>query len=336
MMGFRSLKRIGLLAVALMAGVAAFTFNSPSRAADAEGIWTRKAPMPMARTEVAVAAVDDKLYVIGGSTADIDGLTIVQEYDPATDKWRDRAPIPQGLNHMAATALNGKIYTVGGFSGRTPNDTGGRLHQGATTYAFEYDPKTDKWRTLPSLKGPRGSVGVVALDGKIHAVGGRNLEVKTVTTHEVYDPTTDKWSDAAPLPTARDHLAAVAADGLLHVIGGRFDGRDENASNHDIYNPKTNTWTAGPPLPTARSGLQSTFYMGKILVVGGETSKYANTENEAFDVKSGKWLKLAPVPLGLHASAGAAIGDHAYFPGGSSKQGGDAITNQLLVFTLPK
>jgi hypothetical protein len=40
------------------------------------------------------------------------------------------------------------------------------------------------------------------------------------------------------------------------------------------------------------------------------------------------------VPVGLHASAGATIGNHAYFPGGSSKQGGDAITAQLLVFTM--
>lgn len=334
MTAFRSLKKIGLIAAALIAGVTS-TFNASSRAADVGGTWAHRAPMPLARTEVAVAAVDGKLYVIGGSTADIDGLTLVQEYDPAADTWRDRAPLPVGLNHMGAAALNGKIYTVGGFSGRSPTDTGGRLHQGATTYAFEYDPKTDKWRTLPPLKGPRGSVGVAALDGKIHAVGGRNLEVKTVTTHEVYDPVTDKWSDAAPLPTARDHLAAVAADGLLHVIGGRFDGRDENADKHDIYDPKTDSWSAGPTLPTARSGLQSTLYVDKILVIGGETSKYANIENQAYDVKTGKWTTLTPVPVGLHASAGATLGAHAYFPGGSSKQGGDAITNQLLMFTLP-
>ena len=335
MMGCRSLNKIGFVAVtALVSCIAAVTLSTRSHAADA-GTWTQKAPMPLARTEVAVAAVDGKLYVIGGSTADIDGLTLVQEYDPATDKWRDRAPLPQGLNHMAAAALNGKIYTVGGFSGRSPTDTGGRLHQGATTFAFEYDPKADSWRTLPPLKAPRGSVGVAALDGKIHAVGGRNLEVKTVTTHEVYDPVTDKWTDAAPLPTARDHLAAVAADGFLHVIGGRFDGRDENADKHDIYDPKTDSWSAGPTLPTARSGLQSTLYKDKILVIGGETSKYANIENQAFDVKTGKWVILTPVPVGLHASAGATIGDHAYFPGGSAKQGGDAITAQLLEFTLP-
>ena len=34
-------------------------------------------------------------------------------------------------------------------------------------------------------------------------------------------------------------------------------------------------------------------------MIGGETSKYANKENEAYDVKAGTWSTLTPVPLGL-------------------------------------
>ncbi|NIS66255.1 MAG: galactose oxidase, partial [Gemmatimonadales bacterium] len=64
-------------------------------------------------------------------------------------------------------------------------------------------------------------VGVVALDGKIHAVAGRTLDRVTSALHEVYDPATDSWSDAAPLPTARDHFAIAVVDGRIHVIGGR-------------------------------------------------------------------------------------------------------------------
>ncbi len=306
-----------------------------SSKADSAGTWTTGKPMPMARTEVAVAALDGKLYVIGGSTADVDALTSVEEYDPKANEWRERAPLPEGLNHMAATVLDGKIYAVGGFTGRAPGDTHSRLHQGASTDAFEYDPAADKWRQLPPMKGPRGSVGVVSLDGKIHAIGGIDLQVKTVATHEIYDPATNTWSEAAPLPTVRSHLAIAAVGGLIHVIGGRYDSRDENSNNHDIYDPKTNAWSAGPPLPTARSGVAYALYDDEILVIGGETSKYANTENEAYDVKSGTWSTLTPVPLGLHASTGETIGDHAYFPCGSTKQGGDAITDQLLIFSSP-
>jgi Kelch motif len=40
---------------------------------------------------------------------------------------------------------------------------------------------------------------MVALDGKVHAIGGRGLDKVTVATHEVYDPASDKWSSAAPI-----------------------------------------------------------------------------------------------------------------------------------------
>jgi hypothetical protein len=45
------------------------------------------------------------------------------------------------------------------------------VHQGAGAGAFEYDPAGDSWRLL--AQGPRASVGVAVLDGKIHVIGGR-------------------------------------------------------------------------------------------------------------------------------------------------------------------
>ena len=47
---------------------------------------------------------------------------------------------------------------------------------------FEYDP-ADTWRILAPLKTPRGSVGVVALNGKIHAIGGRTVDRVTSAVH---------------------------------------------------------------------------------------------------------------------------------------------------------
>jgi hypothetical protein len=65
----------------------------------------------------------------------------------------------------------------------------------------EYDPATDSWRTLSPLSTPRGSVALAAVGGKIHALGGRGSDRKTVATHQVLDPASGKWSDAAPLTT---------------------------------------------------------------------------------------------------------------------------------------
>jgi N-acetylneuraminic acid mutarotase len=144
--------------------------------AQSAGSWTMKAPLPAALNEVAVAAVDGKIHVIGGSVLGFTG-PYHQEYDPASDKWRARSPFPRSLDHVGTAVLNGKIYAIGGF-------VGGGVHKDGQNTAFEYDPVLDTWRILAPLKAGRGSVGVVALDGKIHAIGGRAPDAR-VAAHEV-------------------------------------------------------------------------------------------------------------------------------------------------------
>src|SRR5439155_1762847 len=75
------------------------------------------------------------------------------------------------------------------------------------------------WATRAPLRTPRGALAIVALDGRLHAVGGSGASA--TGAHEIYDPATDRWADAPPMPTARDHLAAVAFQGRLWALGGR-------------------------------------------------------------------------------------------------------------------
>src|ERR1700722_124098 len=125
------------------------------------GTWTAKAPMPAVRNEVAAAAVDGEIYVLGGSVgAGQADFARNEEDDPATDTWRVRAPLPRGANHMSAVAANGKVYAFGGFAGAQ--------HHDAVDRAFEYDPAADSWKALAPLKKPLGSIGVAAVAGKIH------------------------------------------------------------------------------------------------------------------------------------------------------------------------
>lgn len=299
--------------------------------AQAQGSWAMKAPLPAALNEVAVVALNGKIHVIGGSVLGYTGPYHVV-YDPKTDKWdaRGPAPFPNRLDHVGAAVLNGKIYTAGGF-------VGGGVHKDGQDSAYEYDPASNTWRTLANMKLGRGSVGVVALDGKIHAIGGRGADGKTVGTHEVYDPATNKWSNAAPLPTPRDHAAIAVIDGKIHVAGGRTGASTARVGEHHIYDPKSETWTSGPPLPTPRSGLAGVLYKGLFMVLGGEMpdQKRTNAENEAFDAKTNSWRTLAPMPEGRHATGAATDGTHVYLADGSLKPGGGGVTDQLIVFTRP-
>ena len=64
------------------------------------GIWSTLAPMPTARSEVAAAELNGKIYVFGGFGA---GANMNEEYDPQANSWRHRAPIPQSAVLMAGS-----------------------------------------------------------------------------------------------------------------------------------------------------------------------------------------------------------------------------------------
>jgi N-acetylneuraminic acid mutarotase len=321
------------LSVVVVSALAAIVMT-PSALAQDQGGWSTAAPMPTARAEIGVAALDGKIYVVGGTAQGRWDSPLNFEYDPATDRWRERAPLPHGLSHVGLVGLNGKLYAFGGFTNI--------VHVGAMDLAFVYDPAADTWQSIAPLSSPRGSVGVAAVNGKIHAIGGRGLDKVTVNIHEVYDPVTNQWTKAAPLPLARDHLGIVVIDGKIHVVGGRTANQTDNVSEHDVYDPATDQWTKAAPLPIARSSGAATYYDGLLLYFGGEckkldpTSKFGGgdtfDDSEAYDPKSNSWLTLTKLPSGRHAYGAAAVGSAAYFPGGTLRCGGMPITDQLLVF----
>jgi N-acetylneuraminic acid mutarotase len=291
------------------------------------GSWVMKAPVPAALAEVSVTYVAGKVHVIGGNVLFYTG-PYNEVYDPATDKWQAGAPMPRALDHVGTAVLNEKIYAFGGFAGS------GKAHYDGQDTAFEYDPAFDTWRILAPMKGGRASVCAVALDGRLHVLGGRDATGTTLGRHEVYDPATNKWVDLAPFPKPRDHFAAAVLDGKIHIAGGRTGSPNDRTGQHDIYNPLTNAWTSAPPMITPRSGLASTVYKGLWLIIGGEMPSGTNSENEAYDPRTDSWRTLAPMPSGRHATGAATDGDHVYVAAGSLTGGDSGATNQLIVFTL--
>jgi N-acetylneuraminic acid mutarotase len=122
-------------------------------------------------TEVAVAEVGGKIYVVGGFR----GERELEIYDPSADRWSRGASIPRAVHYAAAMGLNNKLYVIGGFvEGWTPAD---EVH--------EYDPASDHWQRLAALPTTRGALAAAVLDGKIHAVGGIGWRGRNTPAHEV-------------------------------------------------------------------------------------------------------------------------------------------------------
>jgi len=126
------------------------------------------------------------------------------------------------------------------------------------------------------LPKARDHLAVVAIDGKIHAIGGRTTNpASRVAEHDIYDPKTDSWSAGPPLPTARSGLASTAYEGLIVVLGGEL--APDTFANNEAYDPKSNTWRTLAPMPHGRHGTGAAV-VGKTLYVAAGSLKPGSGE----------------------------------------------------------
>ena len=288
--------------------------------------WLILAPVLVPRQEVAVAAVNGKVYLIGGISGVPSILTSVEEYDPAADSWRFVAPLPRPRHHAATAVVGQHIYVIGGYES---------LAFDPRTNVYRYDARSDQWTEVAPLPSGRAALAAVAIEGKIYAVGGAPGNGRDLL---MYDPALDRWTQLAPMPTGREHLSAATAAGNLYVAGGRFGA---NSAAFERYDPVTNTWTVLPNLPTARSGLAAAAVASRIYVFGGEGNPATATgvfeENESFDIVSGTWRTAEPMAVPRHGIGAVAIGNRIYIPAGAPVQGfGTSNVHDALVIEAPR
>lgn len=307
-----TVKMSRLLSVAVIVVALALLLSGAARAQVPGGAWATRAPMPTARHKLAAAALDGKVYAVGGIAESMGrAVATVEAYDPATQTWAARAPMPTARYHLAAAAVNGKLYAVGGAN---------PLH---TSAVEEYDPATDTWATRASLPAPRDFLAVAAANGKLYAVGGIGgvgTRVRVLTTVEEYDPATDHWTTRAPMPTPRAYAAAVAgADGKLCVVGGTND--DALLATVEEYDPGTDTWTTGTSMPTARSHLGLAAVDGRLYAIGGR-ARQGTPPMESYDPAMDGWTVRSPTPVETADGAGvAAVDGKVYVVGGCGLKG---------------
>jgi N-acetylneuraminic acid mutarotase len=301
-----------------------------------QGSWRTAVPAPTKRTEVAAAALNDKIYVVGGfeepGLGNILNFAItpsLEEYDPSTDRWTSRASMPVGLHHAGIGVSGGKLYVIGGYK-----QAGLSVWQPVAT-VYAYDPATNAWAERAPMPTPRGALSVSEHDGRLYAIGGYDREANNAAV-EVYDPERNAWAERAPLPTPRDHLATATVSGKVYAIGGRLNGDyRRNLSVVEVYDPATDRWSRAADLPTARSGITASVVGGRVYVFGGEEGEGTFRENEAFDPARDAWQAMAPMPTGRHGLGSAVVLEHIYVLSGGPTPGG-SFSNLNEVFTPPE
>lgn len=202
--------------------------------------WRAVAPLATIRSFAAAAPVPDgRILLLGGyrGTGGATALTAIDAYDPATDRW---SPLPTGLNPergaaAAAPTPTGQVVVFGGY-----NSNGSGRYVAA---AEVIDPTTGASSGGPSLPSAvQGLAAVLASDGLVHVVGGRQMS-GNVAVHAAYDPVTRTFRMLAPLPAPRAYLGLVEAPrGTLLAIGGREGASDATVATVSAYSLATDTW----------------------------------------------------------------------------------------------
>lgn len=319
------MRRLVLALIALAcAGCLGATVDSPAPIDQtASGSWTTKAPLPTARQEVAVAALGDRIFVIGGFGPGAEATATVEAYDVAADRWHTHASLPYLTHHAAAAVVGGRLYVVGGY-------TGSRLGWTRVASLHEYDPARNVWVVRAPMPTARGALAVAVIGERLHALGGDSDGV--TGAHEVYDPRTDRWAQAATMPTARDHLAAVAVGGRLWALGGRTSFFGTQYANVEIYDPATDSWRTTVPLPDGRGGLAAAAIGDRVYVFGGEAPLRIFNATEMFETAGNRWIAKAALPTPRHGIGAAVVGGRIYIAGGATSPG-LARTDVHEVFT---
>ncbi|XP_069848134.1 kelch repeat and BTB domain-containing protein 12 isoform X2 [Dipodomys merriami] len=165
--------------------------------------WKRVSPLPLQLACHAVLTVNNKLYVIGGWTPQMD---LPEEepdrlsnklfrYDPTQDQWQELPPMQYSKYRFSAAVASGEIYVLGGI-GCLGRDRG-QVRKCLEVVEI-YNPDGDFWREGPSMPTPllslrTNSTNAGAVEGKLYVCGGfhgagtfqahSSKIVKVLTTH---------------------------------------------------------------------------------------------------------------------------------------------------------
>ena len=238
--------------------------------------WTPRASLPAPLHHVNLAALNGKLYLVGGlsgSSFTASGTTLV--YDPALDSWSPLTSMPGGTERGASgvASLDGRIVVAGGLRGVSVTD------------ASVFDPQANTWAPLQPLAVARDHLAAATVGGRVYAVTGRANGVLKAAL-EVLDATNGTWSRRADIPTARGGVAAAELSGRLVVLGGEGNRADPAGVFHETesYDPASDSWRTDTPMRTGRHGIGAAVLGNRLFVPGGASREGfgAVAVNESF------------------------------------------------------
>lgn len=303
----------------------------------------RRVPAPFERRAVGVAALGDKLVVVGGITPERSPSSRVDVLDTRTRTWSRAPDYPSDAFGVAVAAWDGAVYA----SARD-----GVLRR--------WRPGEERWTEVGPLLFGRFFHRLLPTPQGLIAVGGIGGMHERGRTRQV---------ERLPWRTDRPHSSLLALDfpgtaknRQAWLVRGEelfFFGGNNSLEQHDFapdnFVPEgwrlhlaALNWQRTTDFPVARQSMQTLDLDGQALALGGFGHKprasadgqaRSQTEGYLFDWEKLRWSEGPSLPTGRTQFGLAAQGDRLWVFGGldydTTRSGAEAFDHVTSVLSAP-
>ncbi|XP_064795681.1 kelch-like protein 42 [Oncorhynchus masou masou] len=212
-------------------------------------------------------------------------------YGEVEQRWKPLANnLPSDMVNVrgyGSAVLDNYLFIVGGY----------RMTSQEISAAHCYNPCRNEWNQVAPLNQKRSNFKLLAVRGKLYAVGGQ-----CQGTVECYSPEQDWWTCVSSLPDPLAEFSACECQGMIYVMGG-YTARDRNTSVLR-YCPTSDSWTVFRSCSAHVRKQQMLSVEDTIYLVGGYTHELepgpgrraSQTEDmltvQSYNVITGEWLHL--------------------------------------------
>jgi len=253
--------------------------------------WEMRTPLQSPRSRMAMAALDSRLYVVGGEGKSGGAIADALAYDLQTNGWGRIAALPTPLANAAATSAGGKIFVAGGSA----NGGGAGTTPTVVDTLYVYSPTQDLWTTATVLPYPVAGAALVADAEALYLIGGWDGKGMRdeIWRYPLHATAPAQWQLAGHLSKARAFLGAVPVGGEIYIVGG-YDGQRE-LDIAEVFTPANGERRQLPPLGTPRGGLAVVYDGLAVYALGGGWT-HPITTHERYDPATNAWSNF-PSPV---------------------------------------
>lgn len=222
------------------------------------GVWVPLANMPDSRVNVAVAVLDDYVYVCGGrskhGSSGALSTSTFWRYSILENTWAELSSSPIAVVGYSLIPYGGELYLRAGI------------------YLYKYTPVLGSWSTLPTAPVNHQYVMSALVGDYIYSHGGGGSAVHHQFTR--YHIPTSTWEVLPVGPPARRYSTLVSDGTDVYLQGGYKPSTPYHLSDTWKFTTSTLSWEdltseVGALQASANSGF---YFNGHYYVVGVATS----------------------------------------------------------------